>query len=560
MNPDNGSLVDREQVMERLTIIAPYTTWIRTYGTENGLENIAPAAHNIGLKTAIGAWLGTDAATNERQINELINETKAGYVDLAIVGSETLQRNDLSEDQLIDYIRRVKQEAPGINVTTADMYGELPNHPRVMAECDVIMYNSYPYWEGVSIDNAIEMRDSCYRNMVNQGMNKPILISETGWPSAGNEIGSAVPSPENSIRYLYDFASWASKNNVQNFYFEAFDETWKTAKEGPQGAHWGIWDKAGNLKPGMETVLSGGEPEPASSIVDFIANTTTGSAPLSVLFTDLSENATSRSWDIDSNGQVGSTDASFVYVHTDAGTYTVNLTARNENGTASKTIAIEVQTENSGCSGDSCGGSSGGGSEGGGSGGVSPELQSNVEAKELSQAFVTSGNEARFEFPRNATCVMFVSFDAKKTFGKTTTIAELLKEKSSLIPGLPAGEIYRSFNVWVGNRGVATPKNIENPEIGFKVEKSWLQNKSIDPASIILNRYNDNKWEQFPVNRTGEDAKYLYLTSRVSGYSSFAITGKAKSVPEKREAPENGKGNSPVLCQQDKPVTLIILH
>lgn len=256
-NPNYGSQVDREQVKERLTIIAPYTIWIRTYGTENGLENIGPVAHEMGLKTAIGAWLGSDTDANDKQINELIDEAKNGYVDLAIVGSETLLRNDLSEDELIEYIRRVKQEIPGINVTTADTYGELLSHPKVMAECDVIMYNSYPYWEGISIDSAIEMQNKVYKSLVDQAKNKPVIVSETGWPSAGNTIRSAVPSSENSARYFNDFVSWANKNNVQYFYFEAFDEAWKANYEDTQGAHWGVWDKDGNMKPGMEITLSG---------------------------------------------------------------------------------------------------------------------------------------------------------------------------------------------------------------------------------------------------------------------------------------------------------------
>jgi len=45
-------------------------------------------------------------------------------------------------------------------VTTADTYDELLNHPKVMAECDIIMYNNYPYWEGISIDNAIKRQDN----------------------------------------------------------------------------------------------------------------------------------------------------------------------------------------------------------------------------------------------------------------------------------------------------------------------------------------------------------------------------------------------------------------
>jgi PKD repeat protein len=53
------------------------------------------------------------------------------------------------------------------------------------------------------------------------------------------------------------------------------------------------------MKPGMETVLSGGNPKPILPAANFSANVTSGYAPLSVLFTDLSQNATSRSWDID---------------------------------------------------------------------------------------------------------------------------------------------------------------------------------------------------------------------------------------------------------------------
>ena len=122
---------------------------------------------------------------------------------------------------------------------------------------------------------------------------------------------------------------------------------------------------------------------------------------------------------------------------------------------------------------------SSGGSGGGGAGG-SPEPAKNVEVKELSQAFITSGNHAKFDFPRNATSVVYVSFDSKKTAGKTTTIAEMLKGKSTLVSGLPSGEVYKSLNIWVGNSGFATPKNIENAVVCFKVEKSWIQDKKID--------------------------------------------------------------------------------
>jgi beta propeller repeat protein len=161
-------------------------------------------------------------------------------------------------------------------------------------------------------------------------------------------------------------------------------------------------------------------------VANFSANVTSGYAPLSVLFTDLSQNATGRSWDFNNDGIADSTEKAPVYVFTDEGTYTVNFTAINENGTASKQVTITVS------SAEEEQHSSSGGSRGGGGGG-SPESARNVEVKELAQAFVKNGKEAKFDFTKNATCVVYVSFDSKKTAGKVTTIVEQLKNKVLLI-------------------------------------------------------------------------------------------------------------------------------
>ena len=121
-----------------------------------------------------------------------------------------------------------------------------------MQACDILMPNYYPFWEGVSIDNSIATLDSWHKMLVNVSGGRQIIVSETGWPSEGNTMGSAVPSPENAKRYFVGFLDWAKDNNVPYFYFDAYDEPWKAANEGLLGAHWGIWDKDGKMKPGME--------------------------------------------------------------------------------------------------------------------------------------------------------------------------------------------------------------------------------------------------------------------------------------------------------------------
>ena len=260
------------------------------------------------------------------------------------------------------------------------------------------------------------------------------------------------------------------------------------------------------------------KPATALPVANSKTNTTSGNAPLSVLFTDLSQDATSRSWDVNNDGIEDSNEASFVHVYEVPGNYNVNLTVSNLNGTSSKTTTIDVERKSSGESSSGVGG------------GGSPEPARNVGTKELSQVFITNGKAVKFGFTKNATCVVYVSFDAKNTVGKTTTIVEELKDKSALVSELPAGEVYKFFNVWVGNSGFATSKNIENPVICFKVEKSWIKAKKVGQTSITLNRYSDRKWEPVPTSFSGEDKEFLYFTSKVPAFSSFAITGKAKSL------------------------------
>jgi exo-beta-1,3-glucanase (GH17 family) len=240
-----------------MQIIAPYTQWIRSFGSTHGLEHTGRIAHEFNLKAAVGAWLGTDLAVNALGMQNLIDAARSGHVDLAIVGSEVLLRGDLSETHLIDYINQFKSEVPGVPVTTADVYSVLLDHPNVMSTCDVIFVNYYPYWEGKDVNYAVAYVHALHQEMVAEAGVKEVIVSESGWPSDGNQIRDAIPNLENACFYNLNFVSWAGAENVKYFLFEAFDETWKAIHEGPQGAHWGVWDKGGNLKPCMQDIFEG---------------------------------------------------------------------------------------------------------------------------------------------------------------------------------------------------------------------------------------------------------------------------------------------------------------
>jgi FOG: PKD repeat len=326
-------------------------------------------------------------------------------------------------------------------------------------------------------------------------------------------------------------------------------------------------DKNSNSNPLNIIVQASPSQEIVLPVADFYTDNTSGYAPLPVQFTDNSQNATSWNWNFGDGNN--STEQNPSHTYSTAGTYTVSLTATNENGTSpAKTAQITVTQQISSDSGSSGGSnvesnvensvesneessgesshhsSSSSSSSSGGGGGSSPEPASNVQVKEISQTFISSGKDITFNFTKNTTCVESITFRSTKTVGKTTTIAEELKNKSNLVSKLPEGIIYKLFNIWVGSDGYGNSKSIENSSVNFKVNTSWIQENNINKSSIMLDIYDSTKkeWAKLPVNLTGEDDQFLHLTANVPGYSSFAIVCANEQNPitvESRQATTN---------------------
>jgi len=243
-----GDIIIEEQIRRRMEIIQPYTQWVRSFSCTEGNELIPKIAKEYGIKTLVGAWLGNDDKINQQEVENLIKISKEGYVDIATVGNEVMLRGDLTEDELISFINKVKQSIPGIPVGYVDAYFEFEVKPRITAACDVVLANCYPYWEGCHIDYSLLYMKEMYNKAIRAAKGKPVIISETGWPSQGTNFGAAMPSDENFIKYFINTQKWSKEDNVDIFYFSSFDESWKVGAEGDVGAYWGLWDKDEKLK------------------------------------------------------------------------------------------------------------------------------------------------------------------------------------------------------------------------------------------------------------------------------------------------------------------------
>jgi len=251
-NQSPGSQITEQQIETRMKIIQPYVKWVRSFSCVDGNEHIPKIAHKYGLKTLVGAWLGNDKEKNEIEIESVIKITKAGYADIIAVGNEVLLRGDLTEDEIINYVQKVKMEIPNVPVGYVDAYFEFVNHPRLCNISDVILANCYPFWEGYPLEHSLAYLKNMYHSAVNAARGKKVIISETGWPNLGTPDRKAIPSYENALIYFINAFTWANQEKVDIFYFASFDETWKIEKEGDVGAYWGLWDKDGNLKFGNQ--------------------------------------------------------------------------------------------------------------------------------------------------------------------------------------------------------------------------------------------------------------------------------------------------------------------
>ena len=245
-----GDDISIEQVERRVLKLNPYVKAIRSFSCIEGNEFVPMMAKKHGLNTLVGAWLGDDKDDNEEEIEALIKLAKEGYVDVAAVGNEVLYRGDLTLEELVGYIKRVKDalKGTGVPVGYVDAYYEFSRHPIIVEHSDVILANLYPYWEGCPIEYALGHMQAMYGQVVDAAQGKPIIITETGWPSQGGGLKGAIAGPESAMKYFIDAIRWTKENDIPIYYFSSFDESWKVGPEGEVGAYWGLWDKYEQLK------------------------------------------------------------------------------------------------------------------------------------------------------------------------------------------------------------------------------------------------------------------------------------------------------------------------
>jgi exo-beta-1,3-glucanase (GH17 family)/cellulose synthase/poly-beta-1,6-N-acetylglucosamine synthase-like glycosyltransferase len=232
-----------EEIMEDLAFLKDKTKGIRTYSSLDGMEAIPGMATRLGFEVTAGAWIDGRYERNEDEIYNLIQNVNRypATIKRVIVGNEALYRTDLTVEEIIDYLDRVR-EAVKVPVGTAEPWHVFIKNPELVNHVDFIAIHVLPYWERVSFNDSIGWVLDRYKQVKEAFPNKPVFLAEVGWPSNGENFGKAKPSREDEAKFLRRFLNIADQRKLDYCIMEVFDQPWKKPHEGVVGAFWGIYD------------------------------------------------------------------------------------------------------------------------------------------------------------------------------------------------------------------------------------------------------------------------------------------------------------------------------
>lgn len=247
---DPQFVVPPSQIAADLAHLAPLTACVRIYSVAQGLDQVLPLARRLGLKVLLGAWISSDPTQNARELDRAITLANAypETVQALIVGNEVLLRRELSEGDLRQLILSAKARTR-VPVTYADVWEFWRQHRGLETAVDLVTVHILPFWEDqpIPVAQGVAHVDNILTRL-GQEFHKPLLIGETGWPSAGRQREGARPGQVEQARFFREFMAQAQKKGWRYNFIEAIDQPWKRNLEGTVGGYWGILE-ASTLAP-----------------------------------------------------------------------------------------------------------------------------------------------------------------------------------------------------------------------------------------------------------------------------------------------------------------------
>ena len=243
-SPLAGSQPTADAVARDLALLAGHTRRIRTYAAGDQPDLPAIAAQH-GLEVMLGAYLDDRLDHNQRELGAALEQARAHpNVRRLLVGNETQLTARLPPNRLITYLDQSRKalEGTGVQVSTAEPWHVWLEQPHLARHVDFIAIHVLPYWEGESVDTAVQTGLAQIRRVQERFPGREVVVAEIGWPSNGPPLGRARATAAQQALFVRGFLQEATAGGIDYFLIEAFDQPWKIAREGRAGAYWGLWD------------------------------------------------------------------------------------------------------------------------------------------------------------------------------------------------------------------------------------------------------------------------------------------------------------------------------
>ena len=174
---------------------------------------------------------------------------------------------------------------------------------------------------------------------------------------------------------------------------------------------------------------------------------------------------------------------------------------------------------------------SNGGGGGGGGGGTSGEAFENILIQENDRQSVFMDDNVAFSFEMDGNIVRYVNFTSLTNSGTIVSKVEILNHTSTMVDVIAPDSVFKNLNIWLGNLGWASDKNIKDVTITFEVNRSWIQVNNIDPDTVTLSRYTNDTgtptWHPLQTTLVAEEDEFLVYMSITTpdGFANFAVVG-----------------------------------
>ncbi|KAL2009826.1 hypothetical protein VTN00DRAFT_5633 [Thermoascus crustaceus] len=203
---------------------------VRIYGVDcNQVTTVLNAAKRYNMKIFAGIFDLSDLSGGLRTIIQAAKGDWSHFNTISI-GNELVNKGQNIPAQVVGAINSARQtlRAAGYKgpVVTVDTFNAMIQHPEICRASDYCAANCHAFFEAyMTPEQAGAYVKEQARQVSAAAGGKRVVITESGWPHAGQANGKAVPSRENQQKAISSLKSSFPDGGI--ILFSAFDDRWK---------------------------------------------------------------------------------------------------------------------------------------------------------------------------------------------------------------------------------------------------------------------------------------------------------------------------------------------